>query len=94
MIECRCREVGHLHGRAAQQYARSHLEELKVDAVSWAVLYRCPLTGLLWKEFFPRSGAHGGGPSELVRIDQAQAAAEFGSPANGFGGDLGPAGLR
>ena len=83
MTECRCREVEHLHGLAAQQYARSHLEELKVDAVSWAVLYRCPFTGLLWKEFFPHSGAHGGGPSELIRIGQAQAEEEFGLQGNG-----------
>ncbi len=94
MIECRCREVKHLHGLAAQQYARSHLEELKVDAVSWAVLYRCPVTGFLWKEFFPQSGAHGGGPSELVRIDQAEADEEFGAQATGFEGDLGPTGGR
>jgi hypothetical protein len=73
MSKCRCKDVGHLHGVAAQEYAQSHLEVLEVDDVNWTVLYRCPSTGILWKETFPHSGAHGGGPSELQRLADTEA---------------------
>jgi hypothetical protein len=76
-MTCRCGELQRLHGREAQDYARSHLQELVVDAESWQVLYRCQETGRYWKEYFPQPEAHGGGPSELVQIPKELAEEEF-----------------
>lgn len=77
-MHCQCRSLEGLKGVEAQEYARSHLVELKVDEVNWIVLYRCPETGLYWKEWYPQSEAHGGGPSELVKIGKDDAEREFG----------------
>ena len=74
---CRCEARDRYSGVEAQEYARGHLVELKVDDVNWTVLYRCPDTGTYWKEWYPQGEAHGGGPSELVRISREDAEREF-----------------
>lgn len=75
---CQCLGLERLRGVEAQEYARGHLVELKVDDVNWVVLYRCPDVGLYWKEWYPQSEAHGSGPSELVKIRKEDAEREFG----------------
>ncbi len=77
MTECKCETVVHLHGRAGQDYAKTHLVQVKVDDVNWVVLHRCPITGRYWKEYFPRSGEHGGGPPEFQQISEEEARREF-----------------
>lgn len=77
-MPCRCMDLERLRGVEAQEYAREHLVELKVDDVNWVILYRCPHSGIYWKEWYPQSEAHGGGPSELVRIRREEAEREFG----------------
>jgi len=77
MTECKCELVTHLHGREGQDYAEEHLKQIKVDDDNWIVLYLCPVTGKYWKEHFPRSGEHGGGPPEFDQISNEQANDEF-----------------
>lgn len=74
MSECRCRETDRLEGVEAQKYTRDHLVEVAVDDVNWIVVHRCPDTDLYWKESFPQSEAHGGGPQVLERISRNEAA--------------------
>ena len=78
MSDCRCTEIQHLHGAAAQRYEREHLHELVVDGEKWETLYGCPETGKHWKEYLPQGEYHGGGPPELVQISPEEAEAEFG----------------
>ena len=56
-----------------------NLVQLKIDSVNWTVLWKNPQTGEFWKEYFPHSEMHGGGPGEFVKITEAQAKSEFGS---------------
>ena len=70
--------LSNLSGTEAQAWAKRHLVQVKVDDVNWKVLWRNPTTGAYWKEFFPQSELHGGGSSEFVRVDEAEAANEFG----------------
>ena len=82
MVNCRCAEIQHLLGAAAQRYEREHLRELVVDGEKWETLFGCPETGRLWKEYLPHAEYHGGGLPELVQLSPEAAAAEFGwSPA-------------
>lgn len=76
-MQCLCKSTRKLQGVEAQDYAAAHLSELAVDSRGWKVLYRCPETGIYWKEWFPRSEAHGGGPQELVQISPEEAREEF-----------------
>jgi hypothetical protein len=80
MISCRCEDLKHLSGVAAQEYISSHLHELAADPEKWQVLYQCPTTGRLWKEFYPHSEAQGGGPPELTQISRQAAQEEFHLP--------------
>lgn len=75
---CQCNSVTHMHGRDGQDYARAHLVQIKVDNENWIILHQCPVTGKYWKEHFPRSGEHGGGPPEFDQISKEQARSEFG----------------
>jgi len=68
-----------LSGSEGKSYAKQNLVQIKIDHVNWKVLWRNPKTGELWSELFPHAEMHGGGPSEFVRITEAQAKAEFGS---------------
>ncbi len=74
---CRCDFVERLEGNEGEEYARSHLVEIKRDQVNWKALYRCPTTGKYWKERFPFAEAHGGGPPEFLQILAAEALREF-----------------
>jgi hypothetical protein len=67
-----------LQGQSGAAYAKQHWTQLKVDSYNWRVLWRDPTTGEYWKESFPHSEAHGGGPSKFERITEAQANIEFG----------------
>ncbi len=42
-----------------------------------AALWKNPQTGEFWKECFPHSELHGGGPAEFVQITQEEAKSEF-----------------
>lgn len=79
MTSCECESTSHLKGVAGQEYAREHLEQLKVNESAWIVLHRCPNTGRLWKEYFPHSDEHGGGSPEYEQISLSKAKEEFGS---------------
>lgn len=78
MTFCQCNSVRHMHGRDGQDYAKAHLIQIKVDDDQWIVLHQCPVTGRYWKEHFPQSGEHGGGPPDFDQISKEQAKAEFG----------------
>jgi hypothetical protein len=77
MTTCRCEELQHLDGAEAREYARAHLVKIKVDLDKWQILYECPNTGKLWKEYYPYPDSHGGGPPELVQISLQAAQEEF-----------------
>lgn len=76
MIDCKCRDVTHLHGRTAQEYLK-HLAEIKINLEEWETLYQCPITHLYWKKYYPHSEAQGGGSPELVRLTYEEARKEF-----------------
>ncbi|MEM1223525.1 MAG: Imm27 family immunity protein [Verrucomicrobiota bacterium] len=69
-----------LSSSEGEAYAKEHLQQIKVDDVEWKILHRNPKTGQYWKEWFPRSHMHGGGPPEFVKISDAEAREEFGIP--------------
>jgi len=66
-----------LEGNAGQEFARKNLIQVAVDDVNWKVLHRNPVTGEYWKEFFPQSEMHGGGPPVFVKISEEEAKREF-----------------
>jgi len=68
-----------LTGNEGQAFAKQYLIQRKVDDVSWQVLWQNPQTNEFWKEYFPESELHGGGPPEFVKITEQEAKAEFGS---------------
>jgi hypothetical protein len=66
-----------LEGNEGQEFARRNLVQVVVDDVNWKVLHRNPATGQYWKEFFPQSEMHGGGPPVFVKISEEEAKREF-----------------
>lgn len=76
--KCKCDSVSHIPAGDGREYAKSHLTEIHTDVAKWIVLYRCPFTGVYWKEFFPHPEAQAGGPSELTQISKSRAMEEFG----------------
>jgi hypothetical protein len=78
MSECRDTPT-RLIGKQGNDFANQNLVQLKVDDVSWKVLWENPQTGEFWKEYFPQSEVHGGGPPEFLKISEQQARQEFGS---------------
>jgi hypothetical protein len=77
MTECRCKDLKHIHGRAAQDYIVQHLREIKDNSETWETLYQCPITKTFWKEYYPHSEQHGGGPPELIQITPEDAKRDF-----------------
>lgn len=65
-------------GNEGKTFAEQHLVKLKVDAVNWKTLWRDPVNGDYWKEYFPDSELHGGGSPEFVQIREEDAKQEFG----------------
>lgn len=70
-MKCACSSVFEMTGNEADQYANEHLVELKVDAVSWTVRYRCPETGRMWLRDSPYGEVQGSGPPRLRQLDAA-----------------------
>ncbi|GEM_PF-1103287 len=66
-----------LKGNEGQKFARKHFVQIVVDDVNWKILHRDPSTGEYWKEFFPDSEMHGGGPPVFERISEEDARREF-----------------
>lgn len=66
-----------LEGKEGQDFARNHLVQIVVDDVNWKILHRDSSTGDYWKEYFPQSEMHGGGPSVFEKMSKAEAAKEF-----------------
>jgi Immunity protein 27 len=66
-------------GNEGQAFAKKNLVTLKIDSVKWRILWKNPQTGEFWKEYFPHSEMHGGGPSEFVKIAEEEAKSAFGS---------------
>lgn len=62
---CRCEEITELWNDEAKRYADEHLQMVQDRTAEWEVLYRCPDTGRMWLEDYPRSEEHGGGPMRL-----------------------------
>ena len=67
-----------MDGNDGEQFARDSLVRLKVDDINWTILWKDPKTGEHWKQFYPRSEMHGGGPPEFVVITESEAINEFG----------------
>lgn len=80
MNECRCSTIHEIRGGDGEDYARTHLSKVVVDDVNWQILWRCPVTGRYWKEYFPHSEAHGGGPPDFVQISEEEAKKDFNIP--------------
>jgi hypothetical protein len=68
-MRCACTTLTQLRGNAGDDYAREHLEELKVDLVEWTISYRCPETGRRWLRDFPHPELQAGGPPRLRQLD-------------------------
>lgn len=66
-----------LEGNEGQKFACKSLVQIAVDDVNWNVLHRNPATGEYWKEFFPQSEMHGGGPPVFMKISEEEAKREF-----------------
>jgi hypothetical protein len=66
-----------MEGYKAQEFVRKNFTQIAVDGVNWNILHRDPKTGEYWKEFFPQSEMHGGGPPVLVKISEEEAKREF-----------------
>ena len=66
-----------MSGNEGRAFAENNLVQLKVDSVNWKVLWQNPRTGEFWKECFPHSEMHGGGPSEFLNITEEEAKSEF-----------------
>ena len=69
MKACRCKSATNFNGAEAKIYANEHLHVVSVEKVNWITIYVCPETGINWREEYPHSEMHGGGPPELIRID-------------------------
>jgi hypothetical protein len=68
-----------LTGNEGESFAKQNLVQIKVDTANWKVLWKNPQTGEFWKECFPHSELHGGGPAEFVQITEEEAKSEFAS---------------
>jgi hypothetical protein len=66
-----------LEGNEGQEFARTNLVQVVVDDRNWKVLHRNPDTGEYWRESFPQSGMHGGGPPVFEKISEETAKKEF-----------------
>jgi len=66
-----------LCGSEGEAFAKQNLVQIKVDASNWKALWKNPQTGELWKECFPHSELHGGGPAEFEQISEEEARSEF-----------------
>ena len=66
-----------LEGNEAGDFARENLIQIVVDDVDWKILHRDASTGDYWKEYFPHSELHGGGPPVFEKISRADAELEF-----------------
>ncbi|MGH9199272.1 MAG: Imm27 family immunity protein [Acidimicrobiia bacterium] len=72
-------------GDEAQRMVRL-MERVASDGPMWTALYRDE-AGVLWKESFPWSERHGGGPAQLEKIDRRQALLEFDVTEEDLGGE-------
>ena len=54
-VRCRCAVLNNLAGDVADEYARKHLDRLRVDGLGRTV-HRCPDTGVDWTEERSASG--------------------------------------
>ena len=75
-MNCRCANLTVLWDEDAKDYANAHLKAVEVRAGGWEVIFRCPVTYLLWLEDWPRSEEHGGGPRRLSRLGDEHSHAE------------------
>jgi hypothetical protein len=66
-----------LEGNKGEEFARKNLVQVVVDVENWQVLHRNPKTGEYWKESFPRSEMHGGGPALFEKISEEEAKRAF-----------------
>jgi hypothetical protein len=68
-MDCRCEDLGELHGDEASNYADQHLARVMSEPRGGAWLYRCPLTSAEWILDFPREWDTGhGGRARLRRV--------------------------
>lgn len=66
-----------LEGNEGQEFARKNLVRVRVDDVNWIVLHQNPATREHWRESFPHSEMHGGGPPVFEKITAEDAKREF-----------------
>lgn len=69
-MKCECDDKDQFEGVQAEDYAREHLQQVRVDKVNWETEYVCPVTGSVWLKDFPQSHLHGGGPPRLRKISK------------------------
>ncbi len=55
MVPCRCEVLNVMSGAVARDYARSHLDHMRTDAMGREV-HRCPELGVEWFEERSASG--------------------------------------
>jgi hypothetical protein len=66
MAPCRCELLNVMSGAVARDYARTHLERVRVDAMGREV-YRCPDSGVEWTEDGDQTG-YGANVTVLRRL--------------------------
>lgn len=67
-MNCICAETDELWDDEAREYELTHLELVDTRLADWEKDFRCPATGARWRETWPHSALHGGGPRRLARL--------------------------
>jgi hypothetical protein len=60
-----------LEGKAAVDFAESHLRKLQANPQTWEIEYGDPKTGEKWLMDYPHSEDQGGGSPRLRKMDVA-----------------------
>ena len=65
-MKCRCNELNEIDGWEADDYAKGHLNKIRVS--NWEIEFECPETGIQWIMDFPHGELQGGGPPHLKKV--------------------------
>lgn len=68
-MKCRCDVLNQLTGEVARDYARHHLDDVRVNGMR-ETTYRCPETGVTWVEV-RAPASYGEDVRRLRRLDRA-----------------------
>ncbi len=64
--------------RRIDRVVKDQLTQIGADESGWDTLYRDPADGRYWELTYPESDSEGGGPPQLVCLDQDSARAKYG----------------